>query len=254
MELYSPQIQVNVGQYAFSKGIELEINSCEDTYYDWARLRFAVPMEQKLTVARRDKAQIRLGYNGDFSTVFTGYATNDFTSGSNGNEIILKDGMLLLEDARINNTFVQTTPQEIIQYAANLAGITQLQLDPAPYQPIGCLPIFSTDGIRAIKSLGGYWGISPKFYFQDDTLCWGAAFKQSKLCHFEYGKNIISLQLVDGYWELTTVSVPFVKHSQQIKVTSPKITGTFAVNRVRVTTKPQGFIRTILYFKGATTT
>lgn len=250
MELYSPQIEVTIGAYLFSKGLELTLQSCADTYYDWAKLQFVRPMEQKVHISRRDKAQIRIGYNGSLETVFTGYAVSDFTGGTNTNEILLKDGMLLLDDITVNNTFVSVTPQEVIRCCAELAGIERIELDTAPYQPAGCLPIFSQSGVKAIQSLGGYWGISPKFFFQDDTLFWGITAPQTKRYHFEHGKNIIRLERLDGCWQLTTVSVPFIKHSQTIQVTHPQVSGIFPVHRVQVTTKPQGFIRTTLFFKG----
>ena len=250
MELFSPLIRVITAKYTYTKGLELEINSCEDTYYDWAKLRFVRPMEQTVSIARHERITIQIGYNGSFATVFTGYAATDLTASANANELLLKDGMLLLEDVRINSTFLNTTPQEIIRYCAGLAGITQLQLSTAVYQSRACLPIIGQNGIQIIQSINTYWRIQPKFFFQDDVLYWGITAPQSKLYCFEYSKNIISLQLTDGYWELVTVSVPFVKHSQMIRVKHPNISGDFKVHRVRVSTQASGFIRTTLSFKG----
>lgn len=249
MELFSPQIAVGIGAYTFEKGVELEISSCRDTPFDWAKIRFVSPFEHKITLARREPATIWIGYNGEFSKVFVGYSTCDFTSGDTGNEVILKDGMLLLEDARINNTFLKATPQEIIRYIAKQAGATKLLLDETPYRAIPCLPILSQNGIRAIRSLDDYWRIHSRLYFEADCLCWGRDGEQSELYHFEYAKNIISLRLADGCWELQTVSVPFVRHSQMIRVTHPSISGDFRVDRLRVATWGRGFIRTWLYFK-----
>lgn len=251
MDLFSPQIKITTEKFSFTQGIELEINSNEDTAYDWAKLRFVSPFEQVVSIAKREKVSIQLGYNGSFSAGFTGYAMSDLTTGSTGNEVVLRDAMLLLEGVRVNNTFLNITPQEVISYVANLAGVSKMQLDPAVYPPIPCLPFFAQSGVQVLRSLGGFWGISPKLFFGDDTLFWGAAAKQTEVYHFEYGKNIVSLALTGGFWELVTVSVPFVKHSQQIKVTHPKISGTFKVSRLRVTTQANGFIRTTLYFKGA---
>lgn len=251
MDLYSPQMQVITPSYTFTRGLELELNSSPDTCYDWAKLQFVSPMERKVTIAPREQVQIRLGYNGTLEPVFTGYAVNSFTTGANGNEVIFKDAMLLLSDITVNNTFLQVTPQDVIRYCAGLAGITKLRLNPSPYQPVACLPIFEQNGIRAIRALGSHWGISHQFYIQEDTLCWGLPPEQTEIYHFEHGKNIIQLGLSGGYWALHTVSVPFVRHGQKIRVTHPKISGDFTVCRTRVTTKPQGFIRTTLYFEGA---
>lgn len=251
MELFSPQIRVTTEKYIFIKGLEIEINSNQETAFDWAKLIFVSPMREKVRIGQREKVRIELGYNGDFQQVFTGYATSGFLSGAYENEVLLKDGMLLLESVTINNTFTQAMPQEIIRYCCNQAGVTRMELDPSPYQPLAALPVFRQSGLRTIQSLGRYWRITPKLFFQGDCLYWGFTEKQSKLYHFEHGKNIISLRLADGLWELQTVSVPFVKHSQRIRVTHPTISGDFTVRRLRITTSPRGFIRTTLYFKGA---
>jgi hypothetical protein len=251
MELFSPEIRVAIGGYTFSRGFELELNSCEDTYYDWAKVRFVSPFEQKVTLARLDPATILLGYNGSFETSFVGYATCDFVSGTTGNEIVLKDGMMLLETVQINNTFLQVTPQEIVSYVANQAGITALSLDETPYPPVACLPIVQRNGIQAIRDLDACWRTATKFYFQGGALHWGKADEQAEVYHFEYAKNIISLQRDGGYWELQTVSVPFVRHSQTIRITHPKVSGDFKVHRVRVSSRGPGFIRTTLYFEEA---
>ena len=249
MQLFSPQIRIMTQRYIFSQGVEVEIGSGADTYYDWAKLRFTRPFEQTVTISNRERVQLQLGYNDSYDTVFTGYAATDFTSGSYANEVLLKDGMLLLADVTVNHTFVQATPQDIVRFIAGQAGVRSLQLDSGIYQPRAAVPIFQKTGIQALGALGNYWPITPKFFFQDDTLFWGTSAQQTKLYHFEYGKNIIDLQLQGGHWELLTVSVPFIKHSQQIKITHPELSGTFPVHRVRVTTKTRGFIRTSLYFR-----
>lgn len=251
MELFSPEIRVAIGRYTFSRGIELELNSCEDTYYDWAKVRFVSPFEQKVTLAQRDPASVLLGYNGSFETVFVGYATCDFASGEIRNEVVLKDGMLLLESVQVNNTFMAVTPQEIVSYVANQAGVSSLVLDETPYQPMACLPVLRRNGIQAIRDLDAYWRTSTKFYFQGGALHWGKADAQDQIYQFEYAKNIIRMERSDGYWELQTVSVPFIRHSQIIRVTHPKISGDFKVHRVRVSSWGAGFIRTTLYFKEA---
>lgn len=251
MELFSPEIRVVIGGYTFSRGIELELNSCEDTYYDWAKVRFVSPFEQKVSLSRMDPASVLLGYKGSFEKVFAGYATCDFTSGTTGNEVILKDGMMLLESVQVNNTFMAVTPQEVVSHVANQAGISSLVMDETPYQPVACLPIVQRNGVQTIQDLDTCWRTATKFYFQGGALHWGKADEQAKIYHFEYMKNIISLQRDGGYWELQTVSVPFVRHSQMIRITHPKVSGDFKVHRVRVSSRGPGFIRTTLYFKEA---
>lgn len=249
MELFSPLIQVQIGGYTFTRGVELHYCSSDETYFDWVKVRFVSPFEQNVSVTKNDPAAVLLGYNEQFEKVFEGYATCNFTSGETGNELLLKDGMILLETVRVNNTFMQTTPQEVIRYVANLAGVRTLVLDETPYQPIACLPILQRNGIQAIRELDAHWRLNQRFYFQNGALHWGKADEQTQLYCFAHAKNIIHFARADGFRELQTVSVPFIRHSQKIRVTHPQFTGDLTVRRVRTDTRGPGFIRTILYCK-----
>ena len=60
--------------------------------------------------------------------------------------------------------------------------------------------------------------------------------------------NILNLDRVGGEWELETISAPFVKHSHEIVVNHPKVSGTFEVKKVVFTTNDDGFIRTYITF------
>lgn len=39
-ELYYPQIAAQAGAYRFEQGIEVEIYSAKQSYFDWAKIRF----------------------------------------------------------------------------------------------------------------------------------------------------------------------------------------------------------------------
>lgn len=65
---------------------------------------------------------------------------------------------------------------------------------------------------------------------------------------FQYGINILGLTRAGGVWELETVSAPFVKHSHNINVIHPQVSGEFEVKKVVSATNDSGFIRTKIYF------
>lgn len=65
---------------------------------------------------------------------------------------------------------------------------------------------------------------------------------------FESGRNILSLVRRGSLWDLETVSAPFVRHSNLIRIDHPNIDGEVEVERVRHFTNDQGFIRTHIYF------
>lgn len=39
-ELFYPQIAAQAGPYTFEEGVEIELYSSQDSYFDWAKIRF----------------------------------------------------------------------------------------------------------------------------------------------------------------------------------------------------------------------
>lgn len=247
-ELFYPEINVELGPYTFTEGIEIEVYSNKDSYFDWAKVRFTEQFKEKLSLAAKEKAIIQLGYNNVFDNVFEGYITKPYDGGSYMNEILLKDDMVLLEDTTINNTFLDTTPQEIISFCLAKAGVQNMKLSTAAYPAKVRLPVFQKNVISVINEVHAAWGIAEKFYFSGGVFYWGEKPSQTKIYSFEYATNIIALNRPGGVWELETVSTPFIRHSQKIRVLHPQVSGEFEVKKVVFTTNEAGFIRTYIYF------
>ena len=247
-ELYYPQIAAQVGAYSFSSGIEIEISSAKSSYFDWAKIRFTGPFREKIALPRRTTASIALGYGGVLEPVFSGYVDKPAGSGTNADELCLKDETLLLEDTVIHDTFLSTTPQELIAFLLAKAGITRMKLSPKSYPVRKTLPIRQQNAVQAIHTVNAAWGIKPHFFFSGGVFFWDETPEQKKIYTFQYGVNILALNRVNGLWELETVSVPFVKHSHKINLIHPKVRGEREVQMVVFTTNDSGFIRTFLYF------
>lgn len=247
-ELFYPEINTVLGKYAFRKGIEIEVYSSKDSYFDWAKVRFTRQYREKLTLEKKEKALIQLGYNGVFDDVFEGYITKPYDSGEYMNEILLKDEMILLEETTINNTFLDVTPQDILSFCLTMAGVQKTKLSSTTYPAKARIPIFQKNVVSVINEIHAAWGITEKFFFSGGVFYWGEKPEQSKVYSFEYGTNIISLNRSGGVWELETVSAPFIKHSQKISVTHPRVSGEFEVKKVVFATNEAGFIRTYIYF------
>ncbi len=247
-ELFYPEISVKVGSYGFQKGIEIEAYSSKDSYFDWAKIKFTQQFNEKITLGKKDKALIELGYDGVFDEVFEGYVVNPMSEGSYSNEIVLKDDMILLEETYITNTFLDATPQEILIFCLNKAGITDIKISSKVFQKKKVVPVFKKNVISVIEEIHNLWKVKEQFYFSGGVFYWGEKPEQKKIYEFEYGVNIISLKRSGGVWELETVSMPFIKHSQNIIVRHPKISGTFETKKVVFTTNNAGFIRTAIYF------
>lgn len=248
IELFYPQIAARAGPYTFRQGIEFEIYSSKTSYFDWAKIRFTEEYEPKISLARKDPAAIELGYNDALEEVFTGFVSKPYNGGGFVNEINLKDEMLLLEETEINDTFLDTTPQEMISYFLGKAGVSRMKLASTGYPRRKRLPIRKMSVVQAINAVHAAWNIKPRFFFSGGVFYWDEKPEQSKVYTFEYGVNILSLERPGGVWELTTVSAPFVKHSHKINVIHPKVTGEVEVSKVVSMTNEDGFIRTKIYF------
>jgi hypothetical protein len=246
--LFYPQIIARAGSYSFDQGVQAEIHSSQDSYFDWAKIRFTEEYQQKIALTRKDTASIELGYNGVYDEAFTGYVSRPYNSGDNADEITLKDDMLLLEETKINNTFLDTTPQEMISYFLAQAGISKMVLSSRNYPEKKRVPIREMSAVQAINAVHAAWNIKQRFFFSGGVFYWGKKPQQKKVYTFEYGVNILNLDRVGGEWELETISAPFVKHSHEIVVNHPKVSGTFEVKKVVFTTNDDGFIRTYITF------
>lgn len=247
-QLYSPQITVIAGRYQFDQGIEIEVHSDKSSYFDWSKLRFTEQYQHKIVLDKKTPAQIQIGYDGVMSKVFTGFVAKPYNTGAGTNEVILKDEMLLLDETIINDTFMDTTPQEIIGFALRQAGISNIQISTDVYPRRKQVPIHRQTAVQAINTVNTVWGINQPFYFSDGTFYWGVKPRQEKVYIFEYGVNILRLRRIRGMWELETVAAPFVRHSNKVIIKHPKISGTVEVSRVKTITNDEGFIRTYLYF------
>lgn len=248
IELFYPQIAARAGPYAFARGIEFEVYSSKSSYFDWAKIRFTEQFQPKIALKRKDPAAIELGYNDVMEEVFTGYVSQPYNGGGSANEITLKDEMLLLEETQINNTFLETTPQEMISYFLGKAGVSKMKLSPQGYPERKRLPIRQMNVIQAINTVHAAWGIKKPFFFSGGVFYWDEKPEQEKVYTFEYGVNILGLTRAGGVWELETASAPFVRHSHKINVIHPKVNGEVEVSKVVSATNDSGFIRTKIYF------
>lgn len=247
-ELFYPEIFVSIGDYIFRKGISIGIYSSKKSYFDWARISFTEQFQQKVSIQKSEFAKISLGYNNKFCEVFQGYVSSEYNTGLGTDDILLKDKMLALEQTDIKNTFVDATPQEIIAYSLKIAGVDEYKLDSKLYNPKKIFSVRKKNGIELINQVNADWNIDNNFFFKNGVFYWGEKDKQDLIYEFEYGINIISLTRISGMWQLETVSAPFIRHSETIKITHPKVSGYFEVIKVKFETNQLGFVRSTIYF------
>lgn len=165
-----------------------------------------------------------------------------------GNEVALKDEMLLMEETIINDTFLDTTPQELISYFLAQAGLSKMKLSSKTYPTRKMLPIRRQTAVQAINAVNAAWGLRVPFFFSGGVFYWDEKPEQKKVYTFERGVNILNLRRAGGVWELETVSAPFIKHSHKINLIHPQVSGEVEVSKVVSKTNDSGFIRTYIYF------
>ena len=248
MELFYPGIGVQIGAYSIKKGIEIETCSDAESYFDWAKIRFTDPYQTQIGIAKGDEMSIYLGYSGIMEEVFTGYVSSPYNRAQGKNEILAKDEMQRLEGVTISETFLDVTPQEIVRYLLEVSGISNFQISQEVYQPKKVVPVAQKNGIQVLEEIRRLWQIQKRFYFSGGVFYWCTNPEQKQTYLFEYGSNIIRLERSMGSWELETVSMPFIHHSQTIKVIHPAYTGSALVKKVLFKTNDAGFIRTYITF------
>lgn len=197
----------------------------------------------------QSRAERKIDFDLDSETV-------GFSVASGADEITLKDDAIKLADTTITETFLDTTPQEIIRYMLSKSGISSMSLLTDDFPTLKRVGIYRHSALLGIDDVHTAWGINYPSFFRNGTFYWGTAPAQTKIYTFEYGVNIISLSRSSDVWELETLSAPFVRHSQQIKIIHPQITGTFTVLSVIFKTNEDGFVRTTIRFayRGMTST
>lgn len=248
IELFYPQISVQAGGYTFDQGVEIETSSAKTSRFDWAKIRFTDRYKSQISLRRKEPVVFRLGYGGAFDEVFTGYVAKPYSTGSDANEVICKDAMMLLEDLTITETFLDTTPQEIIRYILGRAGISKHQLSTTIYPIRPQVSIRKQSGVQVLDTVAAAWGIQVPYFFLGGVFYWDSKPVQTAIYTFEAGRNILSLVRRGSLWDLETVSAPFVHHSQRIQIVHPSVGGTVEAARVRHLTNDEGFIRTHIYF------
>jgi hypothetical protein len=246
-ELFYPETLAAIGDYVFQQGVTVEAHSSKSSYFDWAKVRFTKQFEDVISIDKMEQASIRMGYDGVFDEVFQGYVANTY-NGAAPNEILLKDAAILLETTTINHTFLNTTPQEVIRFLLAQAGVTDYQLSAKEYPQKARVVIANKSGIQTINEIHSAWEIKRTWFFAGGVFYWGMRPEQDQIYSFEYAVNIISLNRAGGLWELETVSAPFIRHSDKITVTHPKVTGKFEVQKITFLTNESGFVRTYIYF------
>ena len=158
--------------------------------------------------------------------------------------------MIKLERTGIQGTFIDCTPQDIVRYVLSQAGIDSYRLSENDFGKTERLVIAKGNGLQALKQINSGWGTDIRFFFRDGMFYWGCKPEQKNVYVLEESNNILSLQKKGKLFEIETLGVPWIHHSEEIEVIHSKYTGTVTVEKTIIKSNEQGFTRMYLYFRG----
>lgn len=247
-KLMSPEFRITVGDYILTNGIEVECFSNKASHLDWCRVELSNELQGVLSFKDMDEATVELGYDDDFDVLMEGYVRKE--SEDYWKEIMIKDDLMKLERVNVKGTFIDCEPQDVIRYILTCAGITDYELSPAAYGKKTRFSMEEKDGIKAIAEVNAAWNISAPFFFQNRVFHWGTTKEQEELYILEEGESILSLNKYGDLWEVETLGIPWIHHSQQVEVRHSKYGGTVEVEKVIVRSDDTGAVHMYIYFKG----
>jgi hypothetical protein len=247
-KLISPEFKVSTAKYEITSGMEVECFSSREARSDWCRVELTSQLQGTVSYDDMEEATVELGYDGDYDTLLTGYCKR--TDNDYWKEILIRDPMIKIERTVIKGTFVSCTPQDIIRYVLTQADITEYRLSDTAYGTKNAIIVNSQNGIRTITQVNNVWGLENDFFFQNGIFYWGCRPEQKTIYILEESENILSLKRYGSLYEIETLGVPWIHHSQEIEVSHSKYSGTVKVEKTITRSDENGYTRMFIYFKG----
>lgn len=243
-KLLYPFFKVNIGNYVMNSGLKFDVYSAKDSYFDWAKITLSDKLLEALKINQMDNVNIKIGYDETSWDVFSGSVERNLKK-----DLTCKDNMLKLKQCKLTETFLNTDPMEIIRFGVTRAGITSINIQEKTFPKRPKFSVANKSVLEMITQVHQLWDIDEKFYCSTDgAFNWGITTESSKVYSFKYGENVISLELINKTWHLTTVAAPFIKHSSTITIEHPKINGSYEVLSVHHFVNDEGYLRTEICF------
>ena len=247
-KLISPEFKISTEHYEITRGCEVECFSSREARSDWCRVELATQYDGIISYEDNEEAVVELGYDEDYDILLSGYCRKN--ENDSWKEIMIRDDMIKLEQTMIKATFIDCTPQDAIRYILTQAGISDYVLTDSEYGKKDTFIINKQNGIKAIMEVNSSWGIDNDFFFRNKIFYWGCYPQQDTIYVLTESENILSLHKYGSLWEIETLGVPWIHHSQMIEVEHSKFTGTVKVEKTIVRSDPSGRTRMYIYFKG----
>lgn len=247
-KLISPEFRISTEKYEITSGMEVECFSSRESRSDWCRVELTSQLQSLVTYEDMEPGTVELGYEDDYDTLLSGYCRR--AEGDYWKEILIRDAMIKVERTEVKGTFTFCTPQDIIRYVLTQAGIADYKLDSAEYGKKDAFIVNRQNGIKTIAQVNSTWGIDNDFFFRDGVFYWGCKPEQENIYVLEESENILSLKKYGDLYEIETLGVPWIHHSQEVEVLHSKYSGVVKVEKTIVKSDANGYTRMYIYFKG----
>lgn len=243
-KLLTPEFRVSIGNYEISEGLKVECFSSKESKCDWGAVELSPELEELIRVNDMESAKIELGYGDDYDELIDGYIKKSDSG------IIVKDDMTKLERILIKATFLDATPQDIIRYVLNQAGICDYELMEQNYGKKAVVSIEQKNGLEVIAEVNAIWELSQPYFFKGKRFYWGSKEEQKEMYILEEGNTILSLKKYGTLWEVETLAIPWIHHSQLIEVRHSRYNGMAEVEKTVIKTDQRGAVHMYIFFRG----
>ncbi len=206
--------------------------------------------------------ELYMGYSMDSPfKVFSGYITEPRDP-----LYLAKDEALKIFRAKPISTMLKVTPQDVIKFGLQQAGVTDFQLSEKVFTPKSRFIISGENVSDLVRRVNETWGIDYDWFFDaEGKFYWDEPVpKESEIYSYRYGENIIELDFdtdreiygqrklgkTTGLGRMLTVLSPFVGHSQEIEIIYPEVGDRrFMTETVHHFRNEQGSLRTEIFFR-----
>jgi hypothetical protein len=238
-EYIAPAYQLNIGDLEIKKVTSLDVYSSRVNPIDYAEIALDVVEFNSSAVSTGQTVEIWLGYREKgLWKAFTGTVTD--VSSMRTLTVKCKDAMESLRAKTITKTFVDCRPQDIVKYLLSMAGITDFTVCKATQARKHTFVSAAKTGVELIKLVNRSWDLDWDFYFEPEGSFYWGPWAESDRCRdgeevvaLEYGSNILDLRpSTDDTGILTTIMLPFLRHSELIKINDERFWGRDVIARI----------------------
>lgn len=224
IEYISPCAEIEIGPWDINRIIGFDVTSSCINPVDIAEIR--IPIDDTVSaITKGMTVDIYQGYKEKgIWQLFSGTVVD--VSKQQVITLYCKDRMKNLLGTKIIKAFTNVSPQEIVKFALMQAGITTFKLSSKQLARRHSFIANGINVVQVIKLVNKTWGLDWEYYFDPEGDFYYGPWEESERYHageeiivFEYGQNIVDLKPSDdGTGELRTIAVPFLRHSQIIKI------------------------------------